>query len=76
MVSSGSGVDQTGPDVLGFKVGIVRKYLSLANASRQQFQHILYPDAHAPDTGPATTLIRVEGDPFHEVKPYSPNHQR
>jgi hypothetical protein len=76
MIGSGSGVDQTGPDVLGFKVGIIRKYLSLANAGRQQFEHILYPDAHAPDTGPPATLIRVEGDPVHDVKPYSSDHQR
>ena len=66
MVSFSSGIFQACGDVIGFQIGVIFQNLLSGDPGGQQIQHILDPDAQAPNTGPASALFRVEGDsPVH-----------
>lgn len=66
VVRLGGGVFQTGPDVFGSEVGIVFENFAFPHSGGEQVEHVLDPDAHAPDARPSTALVRVEGDPVHD----------
>jgi hypothetical protein len=65
VIGFGGGILQTGPDVFGFKVGIVCEDFDFPHSGGEQVEHVLDPDAHAPDARPSAALVRVEGDPVH-----------
>ncbi len=64
MIGFGSGVFQTGSDVVGFQIRIVFEDFSFGHSGGQQIKHVLHADAHPADAGTASTLVRVEGDAF------------
>lgn len=65
MIRFGGGIFQTGPDIFGFEVRIVFESFGFPHSGGEEVEHVLYPDAHAPDARPAAALVRVEGDPVH-----------
>ena len=67
MIELGSRVLQTRLDVIRLKVGEVREDLLLWDAGRDEVENVFHTNAHPPDAGPASALVRVEGDAFHVI---------
>lgn len=66
MIRFGSGILEAGPDVLCLKVWVILKDFRFTRPSSKKVEHILHPDAHAPDARPPPTLLWIESDPFHD----------
>jgi hypothetical protein len=62
VIHFGSGVLQTGSDVLGLQIRIIFQDLHFGDISCQQIEHILHTDAQPPDAGATSTLIRIKSD--------------
>ena len=60
-------VFNAGLDVLGLEIGIVGQDFRFRNPRRQEIEHILDADAHAPDAGAAAALLGIEGDSIRVV---------
>lgn len=43
----------------------LREDFDFPHSGGEQVEHVLDPDAHAPDARPSAALVRVEGDPVH-----------
>ena len=67
MIRLGSGIFQTGADVFGFEVGIIFEDFALPHSDGKEVEDVLPPDAHPPDARPTAALVRVEGDPIHDM---------
>lgn len=67
MVDSACGIAQASHDVSWFKVRQLCQNLLLRKAGCQQIQDIRYPDAHAPNTGFASALFRIDRDAFRQL---------
>jgi hypothetical protein len=61
-----AGEVQARADVGGFQVGLFLDNLVHAEAVRQQVEDVANPNTHAPNSGPAAALLRIDGDPFVE----------
>ena len=61
-------VGQASTYVVRLEVGVIGEYVRLADASRQQIEHILDADAHAANAWPSAALVGIEGDAVHHLK--------
>jgi len=61
-------VGERGTDVVSLKVWIVGKDVRLANAGREQVEHILDANTHTADARPPAALVGVECDAIHGSK--------
>ena len=66
MVQTPCGVLKRRDDVVRLQVGIVREYLLVAFAGRQEFQNVDDPHAHAPNVWTASALCGVHGNPIEQ----------
>jgi hypothetical protein len=57
-------VFQASPNVFGLEIRKIAEDFRFTNASGQQVEHILDPDAQAPNARPSATLIRIKSDPL------------
>lgn len=56
-----------GRDVVGFEGGVVRENLVSSSPRREQIEHVLNPDAEAPNRRSATADLRIYGDAMEVV---------
>jgi len=62
IIKLGGGVFQTRLDIVRFKVGVISKDICFRHSRCDEIQHILYPDAYAPDARPSAALAGVKRD--------------
>jgi hypothetical protein len=64
MIKTATGKPQTGGDVLDFQVRQLFEPLLRRQARCEQVQQVRHPDAQLAQSGTASTLVRVPGDPI------------
>ncbi len=62
MIEATTGEAQAGSDVVGLEIRKLLQHLFTGKAACEQIQHVGYTDAHPADAGPATALLRIDGD--------------
>lgn len=66
-VDLASGMAKSGSDVLLLEIRIAIQDLGVRSSSTEEFQNVLYPNTHSPDTRTATALPRLHGDSLQQV---------
>jgi hypothetical protein len=72
VISFSGSIFQAGPDVVDFEVWVICKDLRLFHSSGEHSEDIFDPDAHSPNAGSTSTLVRIESDSVHDGGFYVP----
>lgn len=65
MIDLARRVFERGLDVLTLEIGVAFEDFSFRRPACEHVEHVLDPNAHAPDTRPAAALVGAEGDSLY-----------